>query len=69
MRTVEVYGLKLILPPGLVTWEARGAISIIDLVFITTPLLNRLIEYRVAEELDFGSDYYPISTRLYFDTI
>ena len=37
---------------------------IIDLLFVTDLLANRIISYRVDEEIENSSDYLPIKTIL-----
>ena len=44
-------GLELTLPAGIITWEARGSSSIIDLVFMTPMLISRLEYCQVKEDL------------------
>ena len=60
--TLQTHDMQLALPNGSVTWEARGSASTIDLVFITRALQNRIIECQVREDLEQGSDHYPIAS-------
>ena len=44
-------------------WNRGDKFSTIDLTFLTTSLVNnRFISTITKEDLDFGSDHYPIST-------
>jgi hypothetical protein len=62
--SVQLASLQLLLPKASVTWEARGGHSTIDLVFGTGLVERRLLECQVREDLDQGSDHYPIVTRI-----
>jgi exonuclease III len=57
--------LRLALPQGSVTWEAkksgRKATSTIDLVFVGPTLWNRILECQVKEDLGYRSNHFPIS--------
>src|SRR3982075_990106 len=59
--TLQTHDMQLALPNGSVTWEAHGTASTIDLVFITRALQNRIIKCQVREDLEHGSDHYPIA--------
>jgi hypothetical protein len=61
--------MQLALPNGSVTWEARSIASTIDLVFITRALQNRIIECQVREDLEHGSDHYPIASEFALNPI
>jgi exonuclease III len=62
--TLQQYDLSLTLPHGTVTWEARGAASTIDLVFTSLGLQNRVLECQVRQDLEHGSDHFPIATEV-----
>ena len=64
LDSVMQANLQLLLPPGSTTWEARGGRSTIDLVFGSDLVANRLIECKVRQDLDQGSDHLPIATIL-----
>jgi hypothetical protein len=55
-------GLQLLTPPGTETWEARGAVSTIDLVFATEGLARQLVSCKQDAKLESGSDHHPITT-------
>jgi hypothetical protein len=59
-------GLELALPPGTITREAlRGEAreeTTIDLVWMSSQLLERLVQCRVAREIEQSSDHLPIAT-------
>jgi exonuclease III len=58
--------LELALPPGTITREAqRGEAreeTTIDLVWMSSQLLERLVQCRVAREIEQSSDHLPIAT-------
>ena len=56
------YDLWLASPQGAVTWEAQGSTSTIDLVFASQWILDRIVWCQVQDDMDFGSDHYPITT-------
>jgi hypothetical protein len=59
-------GLELALPPGTIKREAqRGEIreeTTIDLVWMSSQLLEKLVQCRVAREIEQSSDHLPIAT-------
>jgi exonuclease III len=61
-------GAKLALPPGTVIrdiYSDRNAQkTTINLVFITETLTSQIYKYKIANELEYGSDHLPISTKL-----
>jgi len=61
VKTLLERDLVLATPRGMITWEARGLSSTIDLAFISQWLLPRLVECNVNKALDHGSDHFPIS--------
>src|SRR6187402_3869362 len=65
VETLLAKDMELATPKGTITWEARGLTSTIDLASTRHRLGQRLIECKVCEALDHGSDHFPIS--LQFD--
>ena len=63
------HNMALVSPKGVTTWEAHGHTSTIDLVFMSPFLQQQVVRCEVREDLDFGSDHYPIATRLLLNTI
>lgn len=61
---IEEYRLQLLLKKGTITYEEAGHQSTIDLVFASSFISESLISCKVAKEIDYGSDHYPIITRL-----
>jgi hypothetical protein len=65
---LQLNKLRLALPQGSVTWEAkksgRKATSTIDLVFVGPTLWNRILECQVRKDLGHGSDHFPVSTEI-----
>ena len=47
----------MLTPPRLITFLTSLRGTIIDLAFATEVIANRLLEYRVALELDFSSNH------------
>ena len=65
IEILHLFELSLTLSHAKVTREGpRGEESTIDLVFTTPTLQNRIIECQVHNDLDQGSDYFPISTEI-----
>jgi hypothetical protein len=60
--------ITLVSPRGAVTWEAQGHTSTIDLVFMLPLLQQQIVRCKVREDLNFGSDHYPIAMRLLLNT-
>jgi hypothetical protein len=48
---------QLLTPPGLITFPITQGGTTIDLAFATKEISNRLLECRIASELDFSSDH------------
>jgi exonuclease III len=48
---------QLLTPPGLITFLTALRGTTIDLAFATEEIANRLLECRIASELDFSSDH------------
>ena len=53
-------GYELLTPPGTVTYPTNQGGTTIDLAFASIELAESMIEYRIATELDHGSDHLPI---------
>jgi hypothetical protein len=62
----ELHDLSLLLPPETDTFKRHNAQSTIDLVFSSSPLSHTLAACRSREDLDHGSDYYPIDSTFLF---
>jgi endonuclease/exonuclease/phosphatase family metal-dependent hydrolase len=58
----ELHNLSLLLPPEIITFKRHGGESTIDLVFSSSDLMNSLTACCLREDLDHGSDHYPIET-------
>jgi hypothetical protein len=58
----ELHNLSLLLPPESITFKRHGGESTIDLVFSSSDLMNSLTACYLREDLDHGSDHYPIET-------
>ena len=56
------YGLRLLIPPGTITFPRTG--TAIDLVWGNEATQDVLLKCQVAEDNDHGSDHYPIETVL-----
>ena len=69
LSVVEEHGLQLLLKKGTITYEEAGHQSTIDLVFASSFISESLISCKVAKEIDYGSDHYPIITRFNLQTI
>jgi hypothetical protein len=54
--------LQLLTPAGMITWEARGLASTVDLTFASPWLAQRLVRCGVDSELENGSDHHPITS-------
>ena len=52
---------------GIITWKARGSTSIIDLMFRSENMANRLKRCKSRADLSQSSNYIPISTRLHLE--
>jgi hypothetical protein len=61
VETLLAKDMELVTPRGMITWEARGFTSTIDLAFTSQLLQQRLVECTTYEALDHGSDHFPIS--------
>jgi hypothetical protein len=44
LRITHQADMRLLTPPGIATWEARGAASTIDLIFATSSLVGRMVK-------------------------
>ncbi len=58
----ELHNLSLLLPPATVTFKWHNAQSTIDLVFSSCSLTLTLTACHSREDLDHGSDHYPIES-------
>jgi hypothetical protein len=58
------FALHSTLPPGTATFEESRTKSAIDLCYVTTGLIDRVIKSEVDRNLDHDSDHLPISTAL-----
>ena len=56
--------LQLLTPSGTITWSARGSQSTIDLAFGSESITNRLLTCSVREDLDHGSDHWPVGIEI-----
>jgi hypothetical protein len=52
-----------LLSSTLITFPTALGGTTIDLAFATEEISNRLLECRIASELDFSSDHQPVSVR------
>ena len=64
ISVTDTAGLDLILPPGTVTWEARGSHSTIDLAFILGSLRDRVLTCGVSAPHQHSSNHLPLLTTL-----
>ena len=60
--------LQLLTPPGVETWETRGAVSTIDLAFGSANIAQHLISCRKDNQLKSSLDHYPITTLFALET-
>ena len=58
------YDMKQMVPNGTVTWQARGSQQTLDLTWVSSELANRVLICQVKEEMEQGSDHFPIKTRI-----
>jgi hypothetical protein len=61
---LHLYRLNLTLLHSSITRRAKGSESTIDLVFIDLSLQNKVVECQVCQDLDHGSDHFPIATEI-----
>ena len=54
---IEESTAQLLTPLGLITFPTALGGTTIDLAFVIEEISNRLLECRIASELDFSSDY------------
>lgn len=66
---VDEHRLSLALPRGTITWQARGSMSTLDLVFLSEGLSNRILQCGTALGLAQSSDHLPVSTILQLASI
>jgi hypothetical protein len=58
----ELHELSLLLPPEMIIFKRQDAQSTIDLAFSSSSLLHIFTASRSREDLDHGSDNYPIES-------
>lgn len=63
LEIIETHQMEQVLTPGTVTYSDKNAESTIDLVFLTPLLRDSLIICQTGE-FKYGSDHYPIITRV-----
>jgi ribonuclease HI len=61
---MEDYCLTSNLAPGTITYEERDGRTTIDLCLTTAGLMDRLIQCEIETDMDYDSDYLPITTSL-----
>jgi hypothetical protein len=59
MEMMTELELKLLLPPGTITYP-NG----VDLIWDSNEATNHIITYRIVEEHDHGSDHLPLETAM-----
>jgi len=66
ITTMERHGMSLCLPPGTITrrGEFQKRHTILDLVWASEGLANRLISCNIDSDLDYNSDHLPVSTSI-----
>ncbi len=62
----ELYVLSLLLPSQTITFKLHYAHGTIDLAFSASSLTHTLTACRSREDLDYGSDHYPIESFFLF---
>jgi endonuclease/exonuclease/phosphatase family metal-dependent hydrolase len=62
----DLYNFSLLLTPDTVTLKRHSKEVTLDLVFSSSVLLNSLTACCLIEDLDHGSDHYPIETLFLF---
>ena len=60
--------LQLTLPREAITWEARNSVTTIDLIFMSTNLINKIEHCKIREKLNQSSDHKSISIKLLLKT-
>lgn len=68
IKVMEKYGLELATEVGKPTWQRNDQSSVIDLIFMTTSLLNRLVGCGVDMNQDHDSDHFPVTTTIDVET-
>ncbi len=66
LSTLELPNLSLLSPPETVTLKRHMGESTIELVFPSSDEWNTLTAGCLREDLDHGSDHYPINTAILF---
>lgn len=64
LEVVDEGGLELATEEGTVTWERGVQRSVIDLTFISSILMNRIVCWERADDVQHDSDHWPIRTCL-----
>ena len=62
----EEFAMEQALPVKTATYEENSQTTI-DLIFATPAITAGIVIYRIKRDLDYGSDYLPILTRLMLD--
>ncbi len=60
---IEAGSAQLLTPSGLITYPTALGGTTIDLAFATETIANRLLECKIAPELDYSSDHQPVSVK------
>ncbi|KAI3184976.1 hypothetical protein DTO027I6_9891 [Penicillium roqueforti] len=64
LRNTNEWGLELTTEKDKPTWSRNDQSSVIDLTFITSSLISRLIQCERADDIEHSSDHFPIRTVL-----
>ncbi|OQD64945.1 hypothetical protein PENANT_c410G08752, partial [Penicillium antarcticum] len=64
LEIANEWGLELTTQQGRPTWSRNDQSSVIDLTFITSNLVSRLINCERADDIEHASDHFPIRTVL-----
>lgn len=68
LELLEEKDLSLTLPRGTIIWEARSSYSTIDLIFMTSGLVDCFKHCKSREDIGQSSDHIPVSTCLYLSS-
>lgn len=60
LEVMDDGGLELATEEGTVTWERSHQRSVIDLTFISSSLINRMVCWERADDIQHDSDHWPI---------
>ena len=69
LQIISSYDLHLVSPKGATSWEARGFSTTIDLTLASQGIVDRVAVCAVRQDLDFGSDHYPIASEFELESI